>query len=375
MSFKEIRCQDRAISLLQRAYGSDHTAHAYIFSGAEGIGKYKTASALAKLLLCLSPLTEHRDGGAFSESCGQCESCRLWDGDAHPDFNHVYKELRQFTADGKGKAAPVELPIDVIREFLIARVATRPTISSRKVFVVSESEKLNTASQNALLKVLEEPPAYCCLLLLCTRLDKLLPTIKSRAQVIRFGPIDESIVVDYLVHKGLDTDRSVYFSRLSRGSLGSAGRWADLELAGAELYVHKQEIIASLAALTLGDTVVFAEGLLAKAKQLLECWVKLEKDVSRTDLNRRTQKTMVHIVLSLLEDAMKMDMALPREAINEDQPGCIRSFSQRFSPDAMTDRVVDCYEALQWIESGVNERLIFERLLLRIIDSGIIPGL
>ncbi len=375
MSFKEIRCQDRAISLLQRAYGSDHTAHAYIFSGAEGIGKYKTASALAKLLLCLDPVSEHREGGAFSESCGQCESCRLWDGDAHPDFNHVYKELRQFTADGKRKAAPVELPIDVIREFLIARVVTQPTISSRKVFVVSESEKLNIASQNALLKVLEEPPGYCCLLLLCTRLDKLLPTIKSRAQVIRFGPIDEPIVIDYLVQKGLDTNRATYFARLSQGSLGRAGRWADLELAGADLYVHKQEFITALAGLTLADTVVFAERLLSKAKQLLECWVKLEKEVSRTDLNRRTQKTMVHIVLSLVEDAMKMDLALPREPVNGDQPDCIRSFAGRFTPDSLTDRVVDCYDALQWIESGVNERLIFERLLLRIIDSGIIPGL
>ncbi|MDD5459854.1 MAG: hypothetical protein PHF37_10735, partial [Phycisphaerae bacterium] len=166
MNLREIYCQDNAISLLQRAYSSARVPHAYVFAGRDGIGKLTTAKAWAKMLLCEE--TGDRVEGLV-DSCGECKSCKLFESDSHPDFNLIYKELREFTKDGKGKAAPVEMPIDVIREFLIEKVSNRPTESARRVFIVTEAEKLNPASQNALLKVLEEPPAYCSIILICTR--------------------------------------------------------------------------------------------------------------------------------------------------------------------------------------------------------------
>ena len=98
------------------------------------------------------------------------------------------------------------MSIDVIREFLIEGASKKPMLSKRKVFVVSEAEKLNNSSQNALLKVLEEPPVYCCIILLCTRLEKLLPTTKSRCRIIKFSRIDENIITDRLADLGLDED-------------------------------------------------------------------------------------------------------------------------------------------------------------------------
>ncbi|GAF75732.1 unnamed protein product, partial [marine sediment metagenome] len=176
MPLKEIFCQDKALSILQRAYAADKVPHAYIFAGIEGVGKFKTASEWAKLLLCKNPVIEKTDSIRFADSCCLCESCRTFEAGSHPDFIHIYKELIQFTKEGKDKKTPVDLPKDVVKEFLIEKVSIRPTTSERKVFVVSEAEKLNAASQNALLKVLEEPPRYCCIILLCTRLEKLLPT-------------------------------------------------------------------------------------------------------------------------------------------------------------------------------------------------------
>ena len=147
MALNEIFCQDRAVPLLQRAFAADKVPHAYIFAGPEGIGKFKTAREWAKLLLCKKPAAE-RGSAVQPDSCGSCESCRLFEADAHPDFNHIYKELLEFTRDNKDKKTPVEMPIDVIREFIIEKVSTRPTLSQRKVFVVSEAEKLNNSSQN-----------------------------------------------------------------------------------------------------------------------------------------------------------------------------------------------------------------------------------
>ena len=75
MSFKEIFCQDKAIAILQKAFASGRWAHAYIFAGQEGVGKFKTAVEWAKLLLCESPSIEN----GFADGCGSCKSCRFID--------------------------------------------------------------------------------------------------------------------------------------------------------------------------------------------------------------------------------------------------------------------------------------------------------
>ena len=81
MSFKEILCQDKAIDILQRAFASDRWAHAYIFAGPEGVGKFKTAREWAKLLLCKKPVVEE----GLADSCGSCPSCKLFETDSNPD--------------------------------------------------------------------------------------------------------------------------------------------------------------------------------------------------------------------------------------------------------------------------------------------------
>jgi len=375
MSFEDIFCQDRAISILCRAFSSDKAAHAYVFAGPEGVGKFKTAGEWARLLLCSQTRAKQGELGQIHESCGTCASCQLWQGDAHPDFFHVYKELRQYTAEGKGKAAPVEFPIDVIREFLIAKVSTKPTISERKVFVVSEGEKLNTAAQNALLKVLEEPPDYCCIVLLCARLERLLPTIKSRAQVVRFGPIDEVHVCDVLTRRGLEKDRALYFARLAQGSVGTACNWTELELAGADLFSLKQGLVSALTGIQPADAIDLGAQLLDNAKHVLEFWTKADEETSRSDLKRRSLKTVVQMVLAVLDDAMRAALPMDRPLINADQQSEITRFAARNDPEQAAERIADCYEALRWIEAGVNERLIFERLLLKIAGVGIMSGL
>ncbi|MHC4749414.1 MAG: DNA polymerase III subunit [Planctomycetota bacterium] len=365
MSFKDIFCQGRAIDILQRAFASGKSAHAYIFAGPEGVGRFKTAREWAKLLLCKNPVVEED----FADSCGSCQSCWLFEAGSHPDFNQVYKELREFTADGKGKPPPVDLPIDVIREFLIAKVSTRPTLSQRKVFVVSEAEKLNAASQNCLLKVLEEPPEYCCIVLLCTRLEKLLPTTKSRSQIIRFGPIDEGRIIERLKQMGLEEKQARYFARLAQGGLGQACQWAELESADANIYETKKELVSFLAGYEFADSLNLAQELLDKSKKIAAIWTNLDKNTSKTDINRRAAKILIRIIISALHDAMKLNLTPMKEAVNFDQKGHIEDLAARFDTERSAEKISDCYRMLRWIESSVNEKLIFEHLLLSLADS------
>lgn len=365
MAISEIFCQDKAVSILQRAFASDKVPHAYIFAGAEGIGKFKTAGQWAKLLLCAKPIKAE---GQTADSCGQCQSCQLFDAGLHPDFNHIYKELLEYTKDGKGKTIPVDLPIDVIRQFLIAKVSVRPTLSQRKVFVVTEAERLNAASQNALLKVLEEPPGYCCIILICTRLEKLLPTTKSRCQVIRFGRIEEGRIVEKLKEMGLKQDTAKYFTRLAQGSIGLACKWAQLESEGANLYAMKKQLVESVTTFKLDTTLDLAQRCVADSKAIAAVLAKIDPETSKTHINRTAAKTIMRIIIAALYDAMMLDAEAAKEIINFDQTAMIKKLADRLGAETAGEKITQACQTMQWIDASVNEKLIFEHLLLNIAD-------
>jgi DNA polymerase-3 subunit delta' len=365
MSLKEIFCQDKAISILQKGFAAGKMPHSYIFAGPEGVGKFKTAREWAKLLLCKNPVIEN----SFADSCGQCQSCRLFEADSHPDFNLIYKELLEFTKDNKGKKTPVDLAIDVIREFLIDKISTRPTLSQRRVFIVNEAERLNASSQNAMLKVLEEPPEYCTIILLCTGMERLLPTTKSRCRIIRFSHIDQERIVEKLQAMGLDEKKAQYFARLAQGSLGQGCQWAQLELADANLYQTKKKLLSSLSTCELADCLNLAERLLDESKKITDVWADLDKTTSKTDLHRRAQKILIQIIISALHDAMKLNITGPQSFINSDQKQQIQSIAKRLSPEQSAEKIADTYKTMRWIESNVNEKLIFEQLLLNLAAS------
>lgn len=365
MSLKNIFCQDKAIDSLQRAYAAGRMAHAYLFDGDDGVGKFTTARAWAKMLLC-----ENKQGvgddPAFADSCGACHSCRMFESGGHPDFRPIYKELVQFTQKGKGKKTPVDMPIDVIREFLIDKVANRPTQGDFVVYVLDEAEKVNAASQNALLKILEEPPSYCVIILLCSRLDKMLPTTLSRCQSIRFGPVTEDRIIERLTAEGVERTQAVFWSRFSQGSLGRALAWAQLEIKDADAYSLKTELVEKIASLELADAVDTAEWMGKTAKTIAAAWTAKLDNVSTTDINRRAQKGLIRMVACLFSDVARAASDVSASWVNQDQPGCVSALAQKIDAETAAANVELCYRMHHWVDSSVNEKLIFEQLMLNL---------
>jgi len=375
MSFKKIYSQQKVITALQKAYSLQKIPHAYIFAGYQGVGKFTTARQWAKLLLCRNPQIEKNGSSPFADSCNRCESCRLFEANSHPDLNIVHKELLEYTRNGKNKPDPRDLRIDVIREFLIQKAPTKPILSRRKIFIITEAEKLSDSSQNALMKILEEPPEFCSIILLCTRMEKLLPTTKSRCQVIRFSAVDEEIITDELKQKNLEAQKAKFFARLSNGSLGLACRWADLEINNAQLYKIKTEIINEIADYELPNALNLAQKCLKNAKTITDIWSDLEKNTSKTDLKRKAQKTVIQIITSAFRDAMKINFEKPEQFINFDQKRKIEKISSRFAPENSAEKIASCCRAVRWIDANVNEKLIFEHLLLNLNISDKIEAL
>ncbi|MEO8702584.1 MAG: hypothetical protein ABI867_21245 [Kofleriaceae bacterium] len=159
--------QDRVIALLRRAIELDRVPHAYLFAGPPGAPMYDTGIALAMALSC----TVRR-----GEGCGECTSCSKIQSGIHPDVVTLHRE-----------GAAQIVPIENIRNQVIARMGMPPHEGELRVFLVEEATSLAPPAANALLKTLEEPPARTLFVLCTTAPEQLLPTIRSRCQRVRFA--------------------------------------------------------------------------------------------------------------------------------------------------------------------------------------------
>ena len=342
---------------MQRAYSTGRMSHAYIFCGADGVGKFSTASAWAKMLLCKNKNEITIGNKKTYDSCGNCRCCKVFQGRAHPDINIIYKELIEFTRNGKGRTTPVDLPKDVINEFLIEKAASKPKMGEYAVYIVKESDRLNPSSQNALLKVLEEPPSYCVIILLCNSLEKLLPTTRSRCQIIRFGQIDENIIVGKLVENSVNADQALYWARLCESSLGNAMAWASLKVDENSIFELKKQLIRSLARMNLSDCVELARWMGDTSKKIAKAIISINRSVSTTGINRKASKIMIRMAMSAFSDVMRIGVG-DQNLVNIDQKSDIRTLAAGISPEDAADKVSKAYENLRWVDSSVNEKLI-----------------
>ena len=371
VNLSEIVCQDKAIGSLQRAFAAGRMPHAYLFSGDDGVGKFATARAWAKMLLC-HDRTQRPGERAFFDSCGRCASCQLFESGAHPDFQPIYKELVVFTEKGKYRTTPVDMPTDVIREFLIDKVSTRPQVSQHVVYVIQEAEKVNNSSQNAMLKVLEEPPSFCVIILICSRLETMLPTTLSRCHLVRFGPVEAAYIVKKLNEAGISEPESGYWANFSEGRLGQALAWASLETKDDRPYLIKRELVEKLAAANLPDVLEQAEWMGKAAKQIAAAWTAKLDNVSTTDINRRAQRGLILMAAQAFSDALKLHLGQPEKLVNTDQKAVIRRIADKYEPEFLSLLVTRLAEISRWVDASVNEKLIFEQLLLNLTNSDII---
>ena len=159
--------QERVVAQLRRAIESDRVPHAYLFSGPRGAPLYDTAIALAMAMSCLR---------SHGEGCGECEACAKIATGIHPDVITLARE-----------GAAQIIPIENIRNQVIARMGSSPHEGEVRVFIVEEATSMAPPAANALLKTLEEPPARTLFVLCTTAPEQLLPTIRSRCQRVRFA--------------------------------------------------------------------------------------------------------------------------------------------------------------------------------------------
>ncbi len=199
-----VQGQDRVIALLRRAHERGRMPHAYLFSGPLGAPLVDTALALAGALNCQV---------APGEGCGACVSCEKIVGGIHPDVVTLVRE-------GAGQIVPIEN----VRNQVIARLGLPPHEADVRVFVIEEATALAPPAANALLKTLEEPPARTLFVLCTSAPEQLLPTIRSRCQRVRFAASDA------IAASGEDAARATRVAELADELVGAVAGGDDARL-------------------------------------------------------------------------------------------------------------------------------------------------
>jgi len=203
MGFEALYGNEPAKTSLQKALGSGRIANAYVFCGKSGVGKRLLADLFARALVC--------EGAGKARPCDQCSACIKARSKNHPDIVSLTKS-----------AARASIGVDDIREQILQEVYLKPYLADRRVFIIEDGDILSVEAQNALLKILEEPPSYVTFILLVTEKDKLLDTVLSRSQLISFFPLAVSEVCAYLKETYGDNENNEMIARLSQGSIGTA---------------------------------------------------------------------------------------------------------------------------------------------------------
>ncbi len=246
--FKDIVGNEQIIEHLQNAISMGKVSHAYIINGPQLSGKMMIAEAFARALQC------EKEG---TDGCGECKSCHQADDHNHPDIIYVSHEK------------PNNISVDDIRTQLNNDIVIKPYSSKYKIYIVDEAEKMNQQAQNALLKTIEEPPAYAVIMLLTTNADSFLQTIRSRCITLNMKSVKDEVIKAYLMNEKHIPDYQADISAaFAQGIVGKA-----VKLASSDEFNELKESALSLIK-RLDDIDLYELG--AAVKQIAEYKLKVQ---------------------------------------------------------------------------------------------------
>ncbi len=356
--------QDRVKRILLAAIRAGRLPHAYLFYGADGVGKDAMALELARVLHC------ERNG---TTACGVCPSCERAANGTHPDIRivvplpvgknessdddplaklnetdlrAVQDELREKTSNPYHRVSVPRatiIKINSIRD--VRRESTMSTFDGRRrVYIISPADAMGDEAANTLLKTLEEPSGDCMLILATSRRDALLPTILSRCQNVRFDPLTETDLMEALIERNsLDGETAGFIARLANGSYTAA-----LGLLTEET-LQERAFVPSFVRHVLGASVL-----------------PMIEDVERFTAAR--DRVAVERFLSLLLMWFRDAMVMTRggRIINVDQEEDLRRFTARFPQADLLRAMADIERALSLVDRNVYIKLILLQLSVQL---------
>jgi len=332
---------ERVKKLLRAMLHARRIPGAMLFTGEEGVGKKLFALEIAKALNCRTP--------KGAEGCGSCSSCKRISKFNYPQSSDSddWKGIIWTDHPDVGMVTAPKRVLLVEQMRAIEREANfRPYEGRARVFLIDDADKLNDASANALLKVLEEPPHTSHIVLLTARPAMLLATIRSRCQMLRFSPLTASEIETHLLqNKIADAAEARTRARVARGSLGRA---VDQDF--REFTSQREAMLKVLEALAAGDDRI---QLLHSAEDLNAAPVKDEFE------------TRLDILETLIRDAWMLSVHAPAESIvNNDLLPQLERMSTRLDGRRPAGWISQIEEMREQLIVNINRKAATDALFL-----------
>lgn len=312
------------ISFLERTVREGRPAHAYLFTGREGVGKKKVAVRFACMLNCPD---------LDADPHANCSVCRRMSAQTHPDLllekpdKGMIRIERVRSVQGFFRYAPVE--------------------GRYRVTIIDDAHTMNRSAQNALLKTLEEPPPSRMLILVTDKPSLLLPTVRSRCRRMRFGPIPTDSLASLLQRQsGLPRERAQVLAAMSGGSVSRA-----LEIGSPAFSGLRQEVVAALSAPA-------GRGIAG----LLEWSAAISSDRART-------LQVIEIARTWIRDVLVAKTHYnPSTIMNADMLDRISFAAQHHDEEDLVSVYEELVKASELVEAdfNVNKNLATDVLLMRI---------
>ncbi|WP_347343324.1 DNA polymerase III subunit delta' [Lujinxingia sediminis] len=322
--WSELLGNSRTRQVLTQAMSSGRMHHAYLFSGPTGVGKYTTALSFAASLNCL----EHA-GDVLEDACMRCTACKRIEASQHPD-------VLEIAPSGNF------IKIDQIRA--IQKAALSPPYEARyRAVLIDQAHAMTEEGANALLKTLEEPSARTLLFLITDQPHRLLDTIISRCQRLRFGALSDDEVARALpdvLEEPADEALLKVAAGYGEGSLGRA-----VEVLDSGMLEQREELL---------------EAFLAVPADRANQWLETAERFGRGNSDLEAQ---LDVLIVYFRDLMLARRADRQRVINADLMALIDKGVERFSLDAIL-RILDTLtEARGRLKRNVNAQLIVEGVL------------
>ena len=344
--FDDVVGQEVVTRTLRNAIASGRIAHAFVFAGSRGCGKTTTARILARALNCIK--------GPTPDPCGECDACvEIAQG----------RDLDVLEIDAASHTG-----VDNIREVVIAGLAFPPARDRYKVFIIDEVHQLSTASFNALLKSIEEPPPHVVFMMATTELHKIPDTILSRSQVFEFRTISPKAISEQLrriiaAENVEASDASLaLIARAAEGSMRDAQSALDqvIAFAGRAIGVDDVSTVLGLVGRDLLMDVIDA----VVAEDAPRAFALAERAVeSGTDL-----RLVCRELSQLVRDMMMMSVdpaRMSEEELPADEGERLMSLARQFSREDLMRAFDLLSTAEQDIRTVSHPRYYFEMVLLR----------
>lgn len=337
MTWQGIEGHDDVVAKFRAMLARGRLASTFLFVGPPGIGKRSFAVRLAAALLCQSRPAEALD------PCRTCASCLQIAAGTHPDLLRVAKPADK-------SFIPLELLIGSkekrMQQGLCHDISLKPFMGGRRVAIIDDADYLNEEGANCLLKTLEEPPPRSLMILLGMSADRQLPTIRSRAQIIRFRPLPDDVVARLLITSGIVAD-AAQAERAARASGGSVEQAA--ELTSSALWEFRDVLVAQIRGGDF-DNVEFAK--------------TVSEFVEAAGKEAATRRARMRLVIGCaVEFYRELLRALADGALAQGdlgQAATRAAQSGRFADVDVTALVDRCLEALGQIDRNANQSALLE---------------